>query len=175
MSLERVTSLPVSVLQTWTAPAVCRLLRVVTGDDRHLEEPVAWLAARGAPMVYDGGYAVVLPDGAKVFALGHFRDAVCEAWRGWLVERGWEREDAHEFDRVVPMLRSPSGRAYVWDPQAERPCEALAIALFRERIDVAAEMARGAKIVDRIIERWVNEAPEEVPAVLAARLPTRVL
>ena len=152
---EDAAALTPAELRAWTRPALVRLLRVVTGDDRHLEEPVAWLAARTGLVTVrpeDRRQELALrdPEG-RVFAGArtHYGQTAEDLWLAWLDDRGWTvAYDVFDKRRAT----SPSGRAYYWHGWylARDADEALVVACSREGYDVAAELAASERLL-----RWL--------------------
>lgn len=166
---DRVTRLDREVWRTWTAPAVVRLLRVVTGDDRHLEEPVAWLCGQtGCDAVWSYRDSVELelclraPDGQPAgWARWMFAETAADLWEAWLGERGWT------FAGGRYCWTSPSGHEYSWGlAHREEPSETLVVACAREGVDLRAELDASARVLARLLG-----FPAEISAVPAAALP----
>lgn len=141
---ERVTRLDRELWRAWTAPALVRLLHVVTGDRRHLEEPVAWLSARtGLAVVWahrdsdEPELGLRAPNGEPAgWARWMFAETAADLWEAWLGERGWS------FAAGRYAATSPSGRDYPWGLSVrEDVTDALVVAFAREGLDLPAELA----------------------------------
>lgn len=164
-------TLPVGVHAVWVRGALVRLLRCLTGSDRHLDDPAGWLAERtGAEtvwrMVGEGRPAPRLvirrDDDVIEDALGRYRGTVEALWVEWLGERGWERCATHSpFARVV-RYRSPAGGAYLWHRAEDAGLsEAALVALSREGFRAADELERSHRKLRRLEElaKVVGGAP----------------
>jgi hypothetical protein len=141
-----------------TGTRLVKLSCVVTGSVDVLEEPVAWLSQHGLvtyrcrairkiPMVRSIGARPSLQD-RDAWSTIH-RRIVEDVWLPWFSDRGWERVESYPSSR----MRSPSGNVY--DLSRGPTCEAVDVALWREHVDVADELARVERIRDRVARRFL--------------------
>lgn len=164
MSAARVTALTPAEHRARPRPALVRLLRVVTGDDRHLEEPVAWLCGRTgygvhrerrSPTGAHGGALVLRREGddgvARGYAEHEYHRAVSALWRAWVADRGWT------FPSGTEGAVAPSGALYRWPTRDDWQLpEAVVVACGREGANVREELAASEWLLRRVCGEGVE-------------------
>lgn len=151
--------------QELTRSRLVQLSCVIAGDTEVLEDPVAWLHRAGLVLyrcraVRKG--LVVRPIGSKP-ELGHddawraiYHRTFVDVWLPWLTDRGWERVETYPTSQML----SPSGGLYNVFPGLS--CPAVDVALARERIDLADELAIVERIRGRVVRRLILGRESEV-------------